>query len=172
MLPPEATARVLQAALLHEDDEMRLNALEMVCIHPKMTEPPTRAELVLVQEFLALNMKSSSSNYRQKCMELLKKFFMRLRIARQHIQTMCRKAQRGVRNVKKEAFQMPGEGLLTVRWSRRRTSSSHGSPSISPPHSSQARPLSATSWHSSSLSSPSTCGSPRGRGSRTRRSPR
>ena len=84
-LPPEATALVLRAALLHEDDEMRLNALEMVCLHPKMTEPPTTAELDMVKNFLALNMKSSSSNYRQKCMELLKKFFMRLRISRQHI---------------------------------------------------------------------------------------
>ncbi len=32
---------VLRAALLHEEDEMRLNALEMLCLHPKMTEPPT-----------------------------------------------------------------------------------------------------------------------------------
>ena len=63
-LPPDATAKVLREALLHEDDEMRLNALEMVCLHPKMTEPPTSAELAMVQEFLALNMKSSSSNYR------------------------------------------------------------------------------------------------------------
>lgn len=86
-LPPDATARVLRAALSHEDDEMRLNALEMVCLHPKMTEPPTTAELDMVQNFLSLNMKSSSSNYRQKCMEVLKRFFMRLRLSRQHIMT-------------------------------------------------------------------------------------
>ncbi len=54
----------------------------------------------MVQEFLSLNMKSSSSNYRQKCMELLKKFLMRLRIARQHIEALRRKALRGVRNDK------------------------------------------------------------------------
>jgi len=113
-LPPDATARVLRAALLHEDDEMRLNALEMVCLHPKMTEAPTPGELGMVREFLALNMKSSSSNYRQKCMELLKKFFMRLRVARQHIETMRRKAERGVRNGKKETFQMPDPKLLSV----------------------------------------------------------
>jgi len=36
---------VLRAALLHEEDEMRLNALEMLCLHPKMTEPPTPGSL-------------------------------------------------------------------------------------------------------------------------------
>ena len=113
-LPPDTSARVLRAALLHEDDEMRLNALEMVCLHPKMTEAPSQGELEMVKEFLALNMKSSSSNYRQKCMELLKKFFMRLRIARQHIETMRRKAERGVRNNKKESFHMPDVKLLGV----------------------------------------------------------
>ena len=80
-LPAAATAKVLRAALLHADDEMRLNALEMVCMHPKMTEPPTQAEVDLVQEFLSLNMKSSSSNYRQKCMELLKRLFLRMRMS-------------------------------------------------------------------------------------------
>ena len=95
-LPAAATAKVLRAALLHADDEMRLNALEMVCMHPKMTEPPTQAEVDLVQEFLSLNMKSSSSNYRQKCMELLKRLFLRMRMARAHIQTLVRKAERGV----------------------------------------------------------------------------
>ena len=43
---------VLRAALLHEEDEMRLNALEMLCLHPKMTEPPTPGSLsqhILIQ---------------------------------------------------------------------------------------------------------------------------
>jgi len=47
-------------------------------------------------------------------MELLKKFFMRLRIARQHIEAMKKKALRGVRNEKKEAFCMPDEKLMSV----------------------------------------------------------
>ena len=113
-LPAAATAKVLRAALLHADDEMRLNALEMVCMHPKMTEPPTQAEVDLVQEFLSLNMKSSSSNYRQKCMELLKRLFLRMRMARAHIQTLVRKAERGVRNDKRQAFMMPAAHLLDL----------------------------------------------------------
>ena len=65
----------------------------------------------MVQEFLSLNMKSSSSNYRQKCMELLKKFLMRLRIARQHIEALRRKALRGVRN-DKQVPHLPREASL------------------------------------------------------------
>jgi hypothetical protein len=56
----------LREALLHADSELRLNALEMLCLHAKQTEPPSQEELALVREFLSLNMKSSSSHYRQR----------------------------------------------------------------------------------------------------------
>jgi hypothetical protein len=201
-LPPDATARVLRAALSHEDDEMRLNALEMVCLHPKMTEPPTTAELGMVQNFLSLNMKSSSSNYRQKCMEVLKRFFMRLRISRQHIETstlptppekvasaarrrapvlfaesavvMCGfVVQCGARRsgACATARRRPSRCLRSAcsRWWKRWTPFLPGSRSTSRQRSFPERLSSATSWHWSSSSSPSTSGSRAARASPTPR---
>ncbi len=51
---------LLRAAAVHVSDDLRLNALEMVCLHPKATEAPSSEELEVVREFLSLNMKSSS----------------------------------------------------------------------------------------------------------------
>lgn len=89
----QSSARFLRAALLHASDDMRLNALEMICINPKNAEPATVEELALVREFLTFNLKSSSSFYRQRCMELLKKLFIRLRVSRNNLQTKASKTK-------------------------------------------------------------------------------
>jgi len=81
-----ATERFLRAALLHVSDDMRLNALEMICVSNKSVEPLTMSEVDLIMEFLSYNMKSSSSFYRQRCMELLKKFFVRMRVSQKNIE--------------------------------------------------------------------------------------
>lgn len=86
-----ATERFLRAALLHVSDDMRLNALEMMCVSNKSVEPLTSVEVDLIKEFLSYNMKSSSSFYRQRCMELLKKFFVRMRVSQKNIEGKAEK---------------------------------------------------------------------------------
>jgi hypothetical protein len=93
----KSSARFLRAALLHVSDDMRLNALEMICINPKNSEPVSEDELALVREFLTMNMKSSSSFYRQRSMELLKKLFMRLRVSKYNLETRADKAKNAKR---------------------------------------------------------------------------
>ena len=66
---------VLRAALLHEEDEMRLNALEMLCLHPKMTEPPTPGSLsqhILIKHTLIEDSEIERLKDARRCGELLR----------------------------------------------------------------------------------------------------
>ncbi|EKX50149.1 hypothetical protein GUITHDRAFT_135333 [Guillardia theta CCMP2712] len=110
----EGMVRFLRRALSHVEDDMRLNGLEMICMQAKQTEAATRREVELVQDFLLLNMKSSSSHYRQRCMELLKKFFTRIRISSQHILTQARKAEKGTRDEKGRKIERPDEDRVRI----------------------------------------------------------
>jgi hypothetical protein len=93
----KSASRFLRAALLHVSDDMRLNALEMICINAKNSEPVSEDELALVREFLTMSMKSSSSFYRQRCMEMLKKLFMRLRVSKYNLESRADKAKNAKR---------------------------------------------------------------------------
>ncbi|KAL6044405.1 hypothetical protein QOT17_023361, partial [Balamuthia mandrillaris] len=74
-----SVASLLRIALVDEDQELRGDALDMLCNGRRSTELPTRFEMALVKYFLWHNIKSSSASLRQSLTPKVGKFLTRLR---------------------------------------------------------------------------------------------
>ncbi|XP_013405137.1 thyroid adenoma-associated protein homolog [Lingula anatina] len=70
---------VLRAALCHSDDQVRLDALGLLCENPKTTETINSTDFELVKFFLPLNMNSQSPAFRQTMLAFLKRFLCRVK---------------------------------------------------------------------------------------------
>ncbi len=70
---------LISTALLHEKEDICLDALELLCQSAKETEEPSQFEIKMIKLFMANNMKSSHSNFRQTTVIKLGKFLQRLK---------------------------------------------------------------------------------------------
>eukprot|EP01132_Coremiostelium_polycephalum_P011104 gene11104-13587_t len=70
---------LLTKALHHEEESLRLLALELICICPKKTERTTAKELELIKHFMLLNLKGASPFIRNQTLSTLFRFWVRLR---------------------------------------------------------------------------------------------
>eukprot|EP00884_Botryococcus_braunii_P012115 jgi/Botrbrau1/20904/Bobra.0135s0035.1 len=82
-LPGEAPLLISQELLSHavksSNEALRLDALELACLHPRASTPPGELEFRLVGEALALGMRTSSSAARNKWRSLLSRLLRRVR---------------------------------------------------------------------------------------------
>ncbi|BFZ12162.1 hypothetical protein BsWGS_15202 [Bradybaena similaris] len=69
----------LQESLLCADDDVRVEALKLVCTSLKRGEAMSDAEAHLLQEFITANLKTDSTAFRQQMTSALKKMFVRIR---------------------------------------------------------------------------------------------
>ncbi|XP_064621388.1 tRNA (32-2'-O)-methyltransferase regulator THADA-like isoform X2 [Lineus longissimus] len=70
---------VLRTALVHNDDQIRLDSLGLIVENPKITEIISGQDFELVKSFLPWNLSSQYPAFRQQLVSLLKRFFFRLR---------------------------------------------------------------------------------------------
>ncbi|XP_074661192.1 tRNA (32-2'-O)-methyltransferase regulator THADA-like [Tubulanus polymorphus] len=70
---------ILQQALCHQDDQIRINALGLLCESAKTTEIVMEQDLKLLHFFLPLNLSSQSPAFRQTMSALFKKLFVRIK---------------------------------------------------------------------------------------------
>ncbi|KAF2069433.1 hypothetical protein CYY_009245 [Polysphondylium violaceum] len=70
---------LIEKAMYHQDESLRLLALELVCVSPKNTERVTIRELSLIKQFTLLNLKGSSPFIRNQTLSTLSRFWTRLR---------------------------------------------------------------------------------------------
>ncbi|XP_078352490.1 tRNA (32-2'-O)-methyltransferase regulator THADA-like isoform X2 [Oculina patagonica] len=89
---------LMKKALCHLDDQIRLNALGLLCDSPRTTEPVTEIDLQLLQLFIPPNMNNQAPSFRQQAEAHLKKFLMRVREAIRK----CTKAIKQERNIKEK----------------------------------------------------------------------
>ncbi|KAJ7522573.1 hypothetical protein O6H91_18G018000 [Diphasiastrum complanatum] len=72
---------LLELALTHIEDGLRIDAAELLGLNPKTASMPSYLELYLLKHAIPLNMRCSSTAFRMKWTTLLKKFFSRVRTA-------------------------------------------------------------------------------------------
>ncbi|XP_068183222.1 thyroid adenoma-associated protein [Antennarius striatus] len=70
---------LLQQALVHKHDQVRMDALGLVCESHRSTEVLTSQEMDLIHHFLLPNLNSQSPGVRQQTVSLLKKLLCRLK---------------------------------------------------------------------------------------------
>ncbi|XP_056902918.1 thyroid adenoma-associated protein isoform X1 [Takifugu flavidus] len=70
---------LLQQALVHKHDQVRMDALGLVCESHRSTEALTSEEMDLIRHFLPLNLNSQSPGGRQQTVSLLKKLLCRMK---------------------------------------------------------------------------------------------
>lgn len=70
---------LLQQALLHKHDQVRMDALGLVCESHRSTEVLTVQEMDLIRHFLLPNLNSQSPGVRQQTVSLLKKLLCRMK---------------------------------------------------------------------------------------------
>ncbi|XP_070697363.1 thyroid adenoma-associated protein [Pempheris klunzingeri] len=70
---------LLQQALLHKHDQVRMDALGLVCESHRSTEVLTSQEMDLIRHFLPPNLNSQSPGVRQQTVSLLKKLLCRMK---------------------------------------------------------------------------------------------
>ncbi|XP_059214737.1 thyroid adenoma-associated protein [Centropristis striata] len=70
---------LLQQALVHKHDQVRMDALGLVCESHRSTETLTSQEMELIRHFLLPNLNSQSPGVRQQTVSLLKKLLCRLK---------------------------------------------------------------------------------------------
>ncbi|XP_042358035.1 thyroid adenoma-associated protein [Plectropomus leopardus] len=70
---------LLQQALVHKHDQVRMDALGLVCESHRSTEVLTSQEMDLIRHFLQPNLNSQSPGVRQQTVSLLKKLFCRMK---------------------------------------------------------------------------------------------
>nr|BCQ84886.1 thyroid adenoma associated protein [Symplocarpus renifolius] len=68
-------------ALVHIDDNIRIDAAETLFLNPKTSSLPSPLELSLMREVLPLNMRCCSTAFQMKWTSLFRKFFSRVRTA-------------------------------------------------------------------------------------------
>ncbi|KAK5853649.1 hypothetical protein PBY51_014784 [Eleginops maclovinus] len=70
---------LLQQALVHKHDQVRMDALGLVCETHRSTEALTSQEMDLMRHFLPHNLNSQAAGVRQQTVSLLKKLLCRLK---------------------------------------------------------------------------------------------
>ncbi|CAJ1066908.1 thyroid adenoma-associated protein [Xyrichtys novacula] len=70
---------LLQQALIHKHDQVRMDALGLVCESNRSTEVLTSQEMDLIRHFLPPNLNSQSPGVRQQTVSLLKKLLCRMK---------------------------------------------------------------------------------------------
>uniref|UniRef100_A0A8C1ZX48 tRNA (32-2'-O)-methyltransferase regulator THADA n=1 Tax=Cyprinus carpio TaxID=7962 RepID=A0A8C1ZX48_CYPCA len=68
---------LMRQALVHKHDQVRMDALGLVCESHRSTETLSRQEIELIRHFLPFNLNSQSPGARQQSVSLLKKEFLR-----------------------------------------------------------------------------------------------
>ncbi|KAJ8359680.1 hypothetical protein SKAU_G00162050 [Synaphobranchus kaupii] len=77
---------LLQQALVHKHDQVRMDALGLVCESHRSTEIASREEMALIRHFLPCNLNCQSPGVRQQTVSLLKKLLCRLKDSAQLLQ--------------------------------------------------------------------------------------
>ncbi|MED6266285.1 hypothetical protein CHARACLAT_000521, partial [Characodon lateralis] len=77
---------LLQQALIHKHDQVRMDALGLVCESHRSTEVLTSQEMDLIRHFLSPNLNSQSPGVRQQTVSLLKKLLCRVKDSSQLLQ--------------------------------------------------------------------------------------
>lgn len=70
---------LLEIAVTHSEDSLRIDAAEALCLNPKTASMPSYLELALLRVSVPLNMRCSSTSFRMKWTSLFRKFFLRVR---------------------------------------------------------------------------------------------
>ncbi|XP_056291229.1 thyroid adenoma-associated protein isoform X3 [Pseudoliparis swirei] len=70
---------LLQQALVHKHDQVRMDALGLVCESHRSTEAVTSQEMDLIRHFLPPNLNSQAPGVRQQTVSLLKKLLCRMK---------------------------------------------------------------------------------------------
>ncbi|XP_042288889.1 thyroid adenoma-associated protein isoform X2 [Thunnus maccoyii] len=77
---------LLQQALVHKHDQVRMDALGLVCESHRSTEVLTSQEMDLIRHFLLPNLNSQSPGVRQQTVSLMKKLLCRVKDSTQLLQ--------------------------------------------------------------------------------------
>ncbi|XP_040906443.1 thyroid adenoma-associated protein [Toxotes jaculatrix] len=77
---------LLQQALIHKHDQVRIDALGLVCESHRSTEVLTSQEMDLIRHFLLPNLNSQSPGVRQQTVSLMKKLLCRVKDSTQLLQ--------------------------------------------------------------------------------------
>ncbi len=72
-------SHLIKVALSHSDEELRGDALDLVCVGKKTSEVPSRFEIDMMKYYLWANMKCSSQSLRQSMAPKIGKFLQRLK---------------------------------------------------------------------------------------------
>ncbi|KAK3280677.1 hypothetical protein CYMTET_11497 [Cymbomonas tetramitiformis] len=80
----------LEAALVHAEESVRLDSLELCCVALRQAALPGSLELHLVRGAIPYNMRVSSSSFRNKFVTLLRKMLARVRTATDRAGTVQR----------------------------------------------------------------------------------
>eukprot|EP00250_Pteridium_aquilinum_P018278 c24018_g1_i1 orf=60-7133(+) len=72
---------LLEIAVTHSEDSLRIDAAEALCLNPKTASMPSYLELALLKVSIPLNLRCSSTSFRMKWTSLFRKFFLRIRIS-------------------------------------------------------------------------------------------
>ncbi|MCO5564739.1 hypothetical protein L7F22_018407 [Adiantum nelumboides] len=72
---------LLEIAVTHREDSLRIDAAEALCLNPKTASMPSYLELALLKVSIPLNMRCSSTSFRMKWTSLFRKFFYRTRVS-------------------------------------------------------------------------------------------
>jgi hypothetical protein len=81
----------LKYAFRHAEDQVRIDALSLICQSHKTTEIVSPVDFELLEMFLPLNMNSQSSAFRAIMLSTMKKFFTRLYNSAQTLQKLVSK---------------------------------------------------------------------------------
>eukprot|EP01114_Cavostelium_apophysatum_P016494 TRINITY_DN4702_c0_g1_i4.p1 TRINITY_DN4702_c0_g1~~TRINITY_DN4702_c0_g1_i4.p1 ORF type:complete len:1820 (-),score=442.98 TRINITY_DN4702_c0_g1_i4:21-5480(-) len=76
---PISTRSLVESALTQEDEDVCVDALELICISFKDTEEPSQFEREMVKSFLLFNLKTTSNRNRQETVVNIRKFLQRLK---------------------------------------------------------------------------------------------
>uniref|UniRef100_A0A9J7ZWM5 tRNA (32-2'-O)-methyltransferase regulator THADA n=1 Tax=Cyprinus carpio carpio TaxID=630221 RepID=A0A9J7ZWM5_CYPCA len=77
---------LMRQALVHKHDQVRMDALGLVCESHRSTETLSRQEIELIRHFLPFNLNSQSPGARQQSVSLLKKLLCRVKDSAQLLQ--------------------------------------------------------------------------------------
>ncbi|XP_056128449.1 thyroid adenoma-associated protein isoform X2 [Rhinichthys klamathensis goyatoka] len=77
---------LMRQALVHKHDQVRMDALGLLCESHRSTEKLSRKEMELIRHFLPFNLNSQSPGVRQQTVSLLKKLLCRVKDSAQLLQ--------------------------------------------------------------------------------------
>eukprot|EP00887_Chlorella_sp_A99_P000062 scaffold16.g62.t1 len=78
-IAPAQLEALLRQAAAHPSEALRVDALQLICCHPRSTAPPTALELSVASRALALALRTSSGGLRSKASQALVRLLQRMR---------------------------------------------------------------------------------------------